>query len=260
MPADSTAALELWQFRLSMYPEKARWALDYKGIAHVRRSLLPGPHMPQLLPRFGQKCMPILTHGDSVVKGSAEVIDYLERAFPAPALYPADPALRARALELQTWFDDAGIHIRRAFFHEVLPAGAYFADLFSTGYPAPARRLYRAGFAVTRRVMNLDMRITARSAEEGLRRMQEAMDLVVSSRGPQGYLVGDRFSVADLTAAVVLHPAALPEEYPIAYPQPLPPQLEHWLARWAGHPATGWVREMYRLHRGRSAATEDRNG
>ena len=259
MPTD-TGALELWQFRLSLYPEKARWALDYKGIPHVRRSLLPGPHIPKLLPRFGQKCMPILTHGDIVVKGSAAVIDHLERAFPTPALYPADPALRARALELQTWFDDAGMQIRRAFFHEVLPAGAYFADLFSTGYPASARTLYRAGFPVTRRVMKMDMRITKRGVEEGLSRMLEALDLVIKNLGPHGYLVGDRFSVADLTAAVVLHPAALPDEYPLAYPHPRPPQLEQWLARWARHPATDWVREMYQRHRGQSAATKDRNG
>ena len=29
----------LWQFRFSHFNEKARWALDWKGIAHVRRSL-----------------------------------------------------------------------------------------------------------------------------------------------------------------------------------------------------------------------------
>ena len=34
----------LWQFTASHYNEKARWALDWKGVAHVRQSLLPGPH------------------------------------------------------------------------------------------------------------------------------------------------------------------------------------------------------------------------
>jgi glutathione S-transferase len=260
VPTDLKAALELWQFRLSMYPEKARWALDYKGIPHVRRSLLPGPHIPQLFPRFGQKGMPILTHGDTVVKGSAEVIDYLERTFPAPALYPADPALCARALELQAWFDDIGTHIRRAFFYEALSASVYFADLFSTGYPASARAAYRMGFPVTRGVMKLDMHITKRGADEGLRRMREALDMVIQNRGRHGYLVGDCFSVADLTAAVVLHPAVLPDEYPLKYPHPRPQQLEQWLAHWTEHPATAWVREMYSRHRGHSAATEDCNG
>ncbi|MGH8453189.1 MAG: glutathione S-transferase family protein, partial [Nevskiales bacterium] len=181
--------LELWQFRLSMYPEKARWALDYKGIPHLRRSLLPGPHIALLVPRFRQKALPILTHGDTVVKGSAAVIDHLEREFPQPSLYPADPALRSRALELQTWFDDAGTHVRRAFFRDFLPSSAYVADLFSTGQPALVRMLYRATFPGTRMVMKLDMKITDRGADEGLRRTQEALDIVIKNRGPEGYLI-----------------------------------------------------------------------
>ena len=70
---------ELWQFRLSMYPEKVRWALDFKGIQHIRHSLLPGLHVAQLLPRFGQKCMPILRHEGRVLKSSAAILDYLEQ-------------------------------------------------------------------------------------------------------------------------------------------------------------------------------------
>lgn len=252
--------LELWQFRLSMYPEKARWALDYKGVPHIRRSLLPGPHIAMLVPRFRQKALPILTLGDTVVKGSAAVIDYLEEKFPEPALYPADPALRTRALELQTWFDDVGPHIRRAYFRDFLQSSAYTANLFSTGYPALVRFLYRTAFPATRVVMKLDMQVTDRGADEGLQRTQEALDIVIKNRGPQGYLVGDRFSVADLAAAVILQPVALPDEYPVSFPQPRPPSLEKWLARWADHPGCEWVREMYRRHRGQSAATEDRNG
>ena len=34
----------LLQFTFSHYNEKARWALDFKRVPHVRRSLIPGPH------------------------------------------------------------------------------------------------------------------------------------------------------------------------------------------------------------------------
>lgn len=256
----SAATLELWQFRVSMYPEKARWAFDFKGIPHVRRSLLPGPHIAQLLPRFRQKALPILTQGDTVVKGSADVIDYLEREYPTPALYPSDPAQRSRALALQTWFDDAGPYVRRAFFRDLLQSPGYAADLFSTGYPEVVRTLYRLAFPGSRYLMKLDMMITDKGADEGLRRTQEALDIVVKNRGPEGYLVGNRFSVADLTAATILQPAVLPDEYPVAFPHPRPPAVQQWLARWADHPGAGWVREMYQRHRGQSVASEDRNG
>ena len=32
----------LWQLQISHYVEKVRWALDYKRISHVRRTLLRG--------------------------------------------------------------------------------------------------------------------------------------------------------------------------------------------------------------------------
>ena len=47
--ASANPSIELWQFRLSMYPEKVRWALDYKGVPHIRHSLLPGPHVMPML-------------------------------------------------------------------------------------------------------------------------------------------------------------------------------------------------------------------
>ncbi len=36
----------LIQLDISHYSEKVRWALDYKQVPHVRRSPLPGSHMP----------------------------------------------------------------------------------------------------------------------------------------------------------------------------------------------------------------------
>lgn len=88
---------ELWQMRFSMYPEKVRWALDYKRVAHIRHSLLPGPHAVQLMPRFGQKSMPILRHNGKVLKNSAAILDYVEQTWPRPVLYPGDSAHREQA-------------------------------------------------------------------------------------------------------------------------------------------------------------------
>ena len=50
----------LWHFRFSHYNEKARWALDWKGLPHVRRSLVPGLHVPRVLWLTGQKAVPVL--------------------------------------------------------------------------------------------------------------------------------------------------------------------------------------------------------
>ncbi len=41
--------MKLHQFQFSHYNEKARWALDFKGLKYEKRSLLPGFHMPVIL-------------------------------------------------------------------------------------------------------------------------------------------------------------------------------------------------------------------
>ena len=40
--AGEGSAPVLWHLKVSNFNEKARWALDYKGIPHVRKAPLPG--------------------------------------------------------------------------------------------------------------------------------------------------------------------------------------------------------------------------
>lgn len=249
---------ELWQMRFSMYPEKARWVLDYKGVPHSRRSLLPGPHVPQLFLRFGQKAMPVLRHQGQVMKSSAAVVDYLERQWPSPALYPSDPAPRERALEIQAWFDDEiGPAVRRAAFYEWLPHTTYAARCFADGAPEWQQKLYVLSFPLIRSVMKLDMGIDADGAEHGRKLTEKALDFVAQHSSQTGYLVGDHFSIADVTAATVLQLCCLVPEYPVEVPEPRPEGWQRWLERWDEHPGCEYVRRMYRDHRGKSAEITD---
>src|SRR5439155_124476 len=81
-------------------------ALDWKGIAHVRRSLLPGFHVPRVLWMTGQKALPVLIVDGETIHDSTRIIERLERLRPEPALYPADDAERRRALALEDFFDE----------------------------------------------------------------------------------------------------------------------------------------------------------
>ncbi|MDP6814619.1 MAG: hypothetical protein QF582_15500, partial [Alphaproteobacteria bacterium] len=60
-----------------------------------------------------------------------------------------------------------------------------------------------------------------------------------------GYLVGDRFSVADLAAAALLAPSANPPNSPMSRPEPMPAGATAWVERWADHPGVAWVRQRY---------------
>ncbi len=245
---------ELFQFQFSHYNEKARWALDLKGVAHVRRHLLPGPHQGPMKRLTGQTQVPALRVGDQVITGSAAIIDHLEHSHPEPALYPADEAERRRALEIQDWFDEeVGPHVRRALFFDLLPEAGYLARMFSTGRGALARNAYRLTMPAVVPIMRRAMQIDAERAAESRERTREGLDFVVKHAGPDGYLVGSRFSVADLTAASLLMLTAYPAEIHPPLPEPRSKTLLAWLARWADHPGTAWVADMYKRHRGASA-------
>src|SRR5262249_23382753 len=125
----------LWQFRMSHFNEKARWALDWKGIPHVRRSLLPALHVPRILWMTGQKSVPVLVLDGKAIADSTRIIEALERLRPDPALYPTDDAARRRALALEEYFDtELGPHIRRALFHALLPDSDLSVALLTLGF------------------------------------------------------------------------------------------------------------------------------
>jgi glutathione S-transferase len=78
-----------------------------------------------------------------------------------------------------------------------------------------------------------------------------ALDRIESERQGRDHLVGDRFTVADLTAAALLYVLAWPPEF--QYELPEPPRSE-FRESVQGHPAVAWISETWRRHRGQSAA------
>lgn len=242
----------LWQIEVSHYNEKARWALDYKGIPHERRTPLPGLHGVRagLLTRGRSRRLPILDLDGRRVADSTAIIAALEQYRPDPPLYPEDPAERSQALELEDEFDERLAPALRllTWFHTLPDADATVATLFTS--PSPGReRLLRLSAPVARRVVSLDYGANERNAEQAQATLRETMDLIEARIGPAGYLVGDRFSVADLTGAALFTPLIAPPErqyLPASIAPALAPLREELTAR----PGGQWVHEMFARHRG----------
>lgn len=249
-----TAAPVLWQFRHSHYNEKVRWALDWKRIPHRRRSLLPGPHVPRVLWMTGQKSLPVLVCDGVAIADSTRIIEVLERRHPHPPLHPADPMLRRRALELEEFLDEElGPHVRRAVFHTMLPEGPFVASMMSEGSSRTVRRLYDWSFPLVRAVMRVDMQIDDTSAARARAKISASLDTIRDELASSEYLVGDAFTVADLTAAALLYPLVRPPEFPYPVTGTWPDATERLRAAFTGHPTVVWAADVYRRHRGISA-------
>lgn len=235
----------LWQYDFSNYNEKARWALDFKGIPHVRRSLVPG--QPRALAFSLTGTLPVLDlEGERIVDSSA-IIAALEGLRPSPALHPADPGLRARALELQAELDaEVGHAMRRALFWHVREDREYMIDFITTGHPAWRRALTRLTFPLGWLYVSRRYAFKEDDAARAWGVLERALDLIERERDGRDYLVGDAFSVADLTAASLLWPIPWPREF--QYPLPPPPRIEP-LEGLRAHPAAEWLGEIWSRHR-----------
>ena len=246
----------LWQLQISHYVEKVRWALDYKLVSHLRRTLLPGLHLSKAKRLTGDtSTTPVLTIDGRSIGDSTRIIAAIEDRWPQPPLYPQDPTQRRRALELEEFFDEElGPHIRRAFYHELLPHPELVVPLFTHGQPAATRAALRTGFPMLRAAMRHRFEINAEAAANSRAKMVAAIDRLEREISPNGYLVGKSFTVADLTAAALFYPVARPAEFPyvMVTDDDLPAAWREFLDSLAQRPGGHWISEIYRRHRGAS--------
>lgn len=244
----------LWHLKVSNYNEKARWALDYKRIPHVRRAVVPGRHRRVAAKLTGGSTFPILILDGEAIGESSAIVAALERRHPKPSLYPAEPALRRRALQLERFFDrDLGPHARLLLLDRMLRDPRLMLGAFAPDLTAPRRLAARATFPLIRRRVVADFGIDEDRVVRAYGAVDGAGEWFRACLGPSGYLAGHAFSVADLTLAALVAPLVAPPQFPYPQPQrehPLLAPLRDALSR-AG--VFEWTLEMYARHRPRSS-------
>jgi glutathione S-transferase len=243
----------LWQIDVSHFSEKARWALAWKGVEHRRRSPVPGAHMAVALwlTRGSHYTFPVLSIDGTRIGDSTAIVAALEERHPNPPLYPADPAERQRALELEDFFDEElGPHIRQLAWYEYGNDPERFAMLMEQTAPGPLARFGRPTAAYARAYTALRFRAgNAEAAERARAKVLAALDRLEAELGDGDYLVGESFTVADLTAASLFYPLALPEEGPIPPGQPSARGFEAFREPLLERRGVTWVTETFRHHR-----------
>jgi glutathione S-transferase len=240
----------LYHIEVSHYNEKVRWALDYKGIAHQRKAPMPMLHTAWAYAMTRGVTFPILRLDGEAIGDSTRIIGALEARYPDPPLYPADTAERERALGLEDFFDEElGPHMRRLGFYELLKEPDKLGGAVAPHATGAKAAFFRAGAPVAGRALRLRYGVNEDSARLAREKTLAALDRVAAEMQPSGYLVGDGFSVADLTAAALLYPLALPPEMPYLASGPPPAGFERFRESVSSHPAYDWVGRMYADHR-----------
>ena len=241
---------ELYDFTFSHYSEKARWALDFKGVPYTSRHLLPGFHMRTTRKLAPRSSVPILKTDRAVIQGSTEIIDFLEQTFPERSLTPPDPQDASSALEWEKYLDvEIGVTLRLWFYHHTLPDRDRALRFLCADTSWLQRSLFSLSFAQIRSKMTQFMNINAETASSAERRFTLAFDRLdqALARGP--FLVGNRFSRADLSACSLLWPLCRPGESEAEVAALLCPTVCELRKQVQHRPFYRWVLERYQEDR-----------
>ncbi|BEV71647.1 hypothetical protein THUN1379_11290 [Paludibacterium sp. THUN1379] len=240
--------MNLIQFPYSHFCGKARWALDYKGQSYTVENLIPGLHLLRTRRLCPKSSVPILQHDQTVVQGSAAIIDYLDAHWPERPLTPQDAeAARQAAVWEQFAEKEIGIHLRRWFYSHLLHERRHALPFLLTGATPRQAKLLTLGFPLLRQLLRKGLHITPASSAASRQRLEAALDrLDQALPSTEGYLVGGQFSRADLSVCALLGPLVAPEQDEASLAARLPATFHAWRQTQSHRPCFDWLRRIHR--------------
>ena len=253
----NTAPAVLITIPLSHYCEKARWALDRVALPYREE-----PHAP-LLHRLATRrndggTVPVLVHGSLRFIDSTDILVHADTVCGGDLLYPRDAALRRQVDALEEQFDtELGPHSRRWAYGHLLADTKLVRSLWSRGVPRLEASVLPVITPLARFLIRAGYRITPEAAQRSLDRLRgvirEVDELLNDGRR---FLVGGRFTAADLTFAALAAPALLPAECRAVQPalDAVPAAMREEVLRLRDTAAGRFALRMFAQERGGSSA------
>ena len=160
----------------SPFVRKAYVALTEKGIPFEHEQVIPFGASPEYRKISPLGKIPAFQDGDRTLADSSVIIAYLERTHPQPALYPSDAYEYARAL----WFEEFG----DGGLAPVLGAKVFFPKVIAPRFFNQQPNLEEIQKVIDNEIPPL-------------------FDYLEGEIGNNEYLVGNKFSIADIGVATI---------------------------------------------------------
>ena len=139
--------ITLCGFSISNYYNKVKMALIEKGIPFTEETVMTHSHDEAVLDCTPLGKVPFIRTPQGALCESQVILDYLETAYPAPPLIPADPFQAAKVRELIQFID---LHLELVA-RELYPQ-AFFGGQISEGTQKRARKLLTANISGFKRL------------------------------------------------------------------------------------------------------------
>jgi glutathione S-transferase len=247
--------------RLSHYCEKARWRLDRTGFPYREESHAPLVHRIFTTRNQGSS-VPVLLHESKSLTDSAQILAYVDATSGGGVLYPHDATLRQEVEAWEAKLDRGlGPHVRRWAYGYLLSERKLLAASWSQGVPRAEAALVPLVLPVARLLIRRGYRISPDAVEHSFARVGEVFAEVAARLKDNGrYLVGDRFSAADLTFAALAAPVLFPAECRAAMPvfEVLPAAMQKDIVQFRETAAGQFALRLYQRERNVKVAG-DRN-
>ena len=216
---------------------KPMLALMEKGVAfhsHYLDLLNFDQHRPDYLAINPQGTIPAMKHGNRVLTESTAIMEYVDEAFPGPALLPEHPRDRWRVRWWMKWMDQW--------------LGPSFSMIGWNVFVGPAVRSKDPNElrAAIERIPLPERRVAWRKAIYGLfgdeemkesqRRVALGIRVLEASLGEREWLASDQYSLADINGFNLAY--ALPLSQPTLSNDKLTPNILRWLRAIYARPAT----------------------
>jgi glutathione S-transferase len=207
---------ELLTIPVSHYCEKARWALERARVPFVERPSIQLLHYWDAWWRARTIFVPVLITPEGKLRDSTAILHYADRRGSAAPLFPPDADL-ARVTYWEDRFDTVlGVEARRWIYWVCLGyvSDAALVRFVSHGVPAWQRIATRYLLPLAKRYFRWRLQVTEAQVNAGLDQVRAVFSEVDSELADgRSYLVGGRFTAADLTFAALGALVLLPAGY-----------------------------------------------
>ena len=250
--------ITVYTFPVSHFAEKVRWLLDYSGIPFQVVNWVPLDHAPAAYLKSGNRTVPFIEVSNGtkrfVVHDSTEIIHWVHNHFSPIDLIPDDPQQFRDAMDYEDKADAVGDDVIRYMYTPMIQQPRDFVGVWGWDAKPLYRGLLRLGLPIVKLLLDRHLDFSEAGCAAGQRRLHNLFgELDQRLTGGRRYLVGEQFSIADVSVASLLAPIYAPEAHPVYSSHHFSRTLSAQRAEFTHYKSFGWLQMLYAHHRAQTA-------